>query len=380
MTWVAAAVIGGAVIGGVASNAAAEKQAGAAKEAAGASSAAARYQSDIQKQIYEQQRADQAPWRATGTGALNQLAMMMGVVPAEGISGVGAPKVYSSADLLVGPEMRPNAELYAKDPEYRKAYDSLQKSISYVTAGGSLSDPERYQKYAGNILPKLQGLIDLEKLNERMSALNEQQRAASPNADPTQNPLFGSLARNFSMADFETDPGYAFRQQQGQQAIERGAAARGGLLSGAALKAAQSFGQDLASQEYGNAYNRFQSNQANQYNRLASLAGVGQTANNALAQAGSQFANAMTGISQANAANQGNALLAAGQARASGYAGIGNAIGGAVENLPQQQQQGYQIPQGYQLGTGALGNQYAMSQGYQPLDYGTYNAMGGYYD
>lgn len=142
----------------------------------------------------------------------------------------------------------------------------------------------------------------------------------------------GDLMRSFSMADYEADPGYAFRQAEGMKAIERSAAARGGALSGGALRGIQRFGQGLASEEYGRAFDRFQVNQGNRFNRLASLAGVGQTANAALGQAGSNYANAITGISQANATNQGNAILAAGNARASGYAGMGNAIASAPTN------------------------------------------------
>lgn len=144
----------------------------------------------------------------------------------------------------------------------------------------------------------------------------------------------GELLRSFTMADFEADPGYAFRQAEGMRAIERSAAARGGALSGGALRATQRFGQGLASEEYGNAFNRYQTNQTNQFNRLASLAGVGQQANAALQQAGAGYANAITGISQADATNQGNAILAAGNARASGYLGVGNAIGNALAAYP----------------------------------------------
>lgn len=222
MSWVAAAVVGGAAIGAGASYFASKSQADAARDAAEASSEAARYQADIQKQIYDQTRGDQTPWREAGAGALSQL-----------------------------------------------------------TAG------------------------------------------TAPNGD---------LMRSFSMADYEADPGYAFRQAEGMKAIERSAAARGGALSGGALRGIQRFGQGLASEEYGNAFNRYQTNQTNRFNRLASVAGVGQTANAALGQAGSNYANAITGISQADATNQGNAILAAGNARASGYAGIGNSLAGAPTN------------------------------------------------
>jgi len=70
------------------------------------------------------------------------------------------------------------------------------------------------------------------------------------------------------MADFQADPGYAFRMTEGLKALDRQAAARGGLISGAALKASQGYGQDLASQEYMNAFNRFQTNRTNLLNPL----------------------------------------------------------------------------------------------------------------
>jgi hypothetical protein len=98
------------------------------------------------------------------------------------------------------------------------------------------------------------------------------------------------------------------------------------------MRGIERYGQGLASEEYGNAFNRYQTQQGNRFNRLAGLAGVGQTANAATGQAGSNYANAVAGISQANATNQGNAILAAGNARASGYAGMGNAIGSAPTN------------------------------------------------
>jgi len=119
----------------------------------------------------------------------------------------------------------------------------------------------------------------------------------------------------FGMDQFQADPGYAFRFSQGQKALERSAAARGGLISGNTGGALQRFGQDMASQEYQNAYNRA----LNQYNTTAALAGIGQTSVNQLGAAGQNYA---TGA--------GEALGAGAQARASGYMGAANAIGGGV--------------------------------------------------
>jgi hypothetical protein len=69
-------------------------------------------------------------------------------------------------------------------------------------------------------------------------------------------PGFGKYATaEFTPSMFQTDPGYAFRMSEGMKALERSAAARGGLLSGATLKGTQRYGQDLASQEFQNAFN-----------------------------------------------------------------------------------------------------------------------------
>jgi hypothetical protein len=106
---------------------------------------------------------------------------------------------------------------------------------------------------------------------------------------------------------------------EGQKALDRQAAARGGLISGGALKAAQRYGQEMGSQEYTNAFNRYQTERAAKLNPLQSLAGVGQTAVNQLGAAGQNYA---TGA--------GEALGAGAQARASGYIGGANAISGGV--------------------------------------------------
>lgn len=119
----------------------------------------------------------------------------------------------------------------------------------------------------------------------------------------------------FGMDQFTADPGYAFRLSEGQKALDRQAAARGGLISGSALKAASRYGQEMGSQEYMNAFNRYQTERTARLGPLQSLAGVGQTSVNQLAAAGQNYATAA-----------GEAIGAAGQARASGYVGQANAI------------------------------------------------------
>jgi hypothetical protein len=119
----------------------------------------------------------------------------------------------------------------------------------------------------------------------------------------------------FGMGEFQADPGYAFRLSEGQKALDRQAAARGGLISGGALKAAQRYGQEMGSQEYTNAFNRYQTERQARLNPLQSLAGVGQTSVSQLGQAG-----------QTMATNVGEANAQAAQARASGYMGGVNAL------------------------------------------------------
>lgn len=148
---------------------------------------------------------------------------------------------------------------------------------------------------------------------ERNIELNAPFREAGVNALNKLVPL--TEYKDFGMDQFQADPGYAFRMSEGMKGLERSAAARGGLLSGATLKGIQRYGQDLASQEFQNAFNRYGIERERRLAPLQSLAGVGQTSANTLGQAGTQFANTMgnIGMKQANVA--GNAAMS----RASAY-------------------------------------------------------------
>jgi hypothetical protein len=131
----------------------------------------------------------------------------------------------------------------------------------------------------------------------------------------------GEFNRNFTLSDFTKDPGYQFRMDQGQQGLERSAAARGGLLNGGTLKALSRYGQDYASGEYNNAYSRFNNDQSTRFNRLSTVAGLGQTANNVTSQLGAQTASSI-----------GNNITSAGAASAAGTVGAANAWTGAMNN------------------------------------------------
>lgn len=116
----------------------------------------------------------------------------------------------------------------------------------------------------------------------------------------------GYFNQTYTGQDIYSDPSYQFRLQQGQNAIQSSAAAQGGLLSGATLKALQNYGQESASQEYSNAYNRFNADQTNRYNRLSNLVGIGQNAAAQVGNAGAQTSQAIANNTMAGA----NALAA----------------------------------------------------------------------
>lgn len=110
---------------------------------------------------------------------------------------------------------------------------------------------------------------------------------------------------------FRTDPGFTFRRSEGQKAINRSLAAKGGALSGAGVKAGMRFADNLAEQEF-----------TNYFNRLTGIAGVG-------GNAASASASAVT----ANARGEADAEMAAGRARQSGYDALGRGISGGINNI-----------------------------------------------
>lgn len=131
----------------------------------------------------------------------------------------------------------------------------------------------------------------------------------------------GDFNRDFTLADFNADPGLQFRMNQGRDAVEGSAAARGGLLSGGTLKALTNYGQEFGSQEYGKAYDRFNNNMTTRFNRLSSVAGNGQTATTNTAQMG------------AAATESGNQTrMQSANATASGIMGAGNSLTSGINS------------------------------------------------
>lgn len=168
-------------------------------------------------------------------------------------------------------------------------------------------------------------------------------------SDLMQNGGFPSWDKTFQAPTAEEarqTPGYQFAMDQGQQAVQNSAAARGGLLSGNAVTAAQKYGQGLADtnyqqvynnalQQYQQGYNQFQNNQANQFNRLSTLAGTGQVAANTLGQEGQSVAGNVSTLALTGGAQQAQQINNAAAATASGYSGATNAFTGGINNISQ---------------------------------------------
>ena len=156
--------------------------------------------------------------------------------------------------------------------------------------------------------------------NEQFQQTRQDQMPWLKAGEGALNKLIGAVDyQKFGMDQFQQDPGYAFRLSEGQKALDRSAAARGGLISGGALRAAQRYGQDMGSQEYQNAFNRYQTERNAMLNPLQSLAGVGQTTATNLGTMGA-----------ANAANVGNLITGGAAAEAAGRVGQANAITGGL--------------------------------------------------
>ena len=200
----------------------------------------------------------------------------------------------------------------------------MSKVIGAITGSNS-------QAKAANNAANLQYRASTEASKIQKDMYDQTRKDLMPYADAGKislSQLMGQMGPNgyfnqtYTGQDIYDDPSYQFRLQQGQDAIQSSAAAKGGLLTGATLKALQNYGQDAASQEYSNAYNRFNADQTNQYNRLSNLVGLGQNAAAQQGNAGMQTAQAVA-----------NNTMAGANARAAGQITQGNIKAGNMQQL-----------------------------------------------
>lgn len=275
--------------------------------------------------------------RAAGTiGAMNNPGRA-GVTSTAG-TGPGGSDMGWFSDVMKdfgvskGDLIRAGIDLYGgyRSAEATKEAAQMQANAAQQAATIGSQTADRQMELAREIFNQ-QAALNEPFRQGGINALNRMQDLLGLSSN-RKAPGYGSLARNFTMADFQADPSYAFRMREGLKALDRQAAARGGLISGGALKAAQAYGQDLASQEYMNAFNRFQTNRTNLLNPLQAMSGTGQTAANTLTTAGQNMGTNVSNAMGTSGAAQIGGVTGAADARASGYLGAQESWNKAITN------------------------------------------------
>lgn len=278
------AIAGAAVIGAGASVYAANQQAGAARAGANAATNENSRQFDLV-------RSDTAAQRQLGTGATNLLSRLYGLPTYD------RAQAAAQADVLVGDQYLPAGTTTTSVGNGWYDVMNGDTRLGTLRPGGSNG---RFIGADG---------LDIPNFAAQLSA---QRQAANPASTPAgATPDFNSF--------FET-PDYQFNKQQSQQALDRSLLARGRGLSGAGVKEGERLASGLASQQFGDTFNR-----------LSTLAGIGSAATNLSANAGLQTASNNSNILM-NAANQ------RGSAYANGAAGVSDAVTGGISNYMFLQQ------------------------------------------
>lgn len=261
--------IAGGLLGGMGANKAAKKAANIAQS-----------QQYTDMLLNERAYEDTQPYRDIGSASANRLALLLGLGPLPAVQRRYVPMNFN--DPFFNQTAAPYLGFGTGNPlqQGRGSTSSGQFPIGDVSMAGNPA----YSSVSGGGGTGAGGEMSPEDIQAwQQAALNL----------------------------FQTDPGYQFRQEEGQKAIERGAAARGGLYSGAAMKALDRYGEGLAAQEYDN-----------YIKRLMATAGFGQPATDASIKAGLGF----------GALGQ-EAGLAAGNARGSGYANQASAMNSGITGL-----------------------------------------------
>jgi hypothetical protein len=286
----------GAIIGGGMSLLGAGQQASAATDAAQTQANAQMQAAQIGQQEFNTITAQEQPFMQAGYGAQNQLNYLLGIGNPQGGYGTqggataapgatGMPVQYGGATGVMGPG--------ASGPGARFADGGLM--------GANASGP-----------------------GARLGAVGGGQGYVPPGAPPRPGGggSFGSLLQPFS-ADMmkQYSPAYNFQLQQGQQGTLNSANTSGSALAPAAQQALMSYNQNYANTAFQNAFNQYQTQQGNIYNRLSGVAQLGQNAAANLGSQGTQLAG-----------NIGQSVASAGAAQAAGTVGAANAISGGIQS------------------------------------------------
>lgn len=309
---------GASVAGGLLSGGGGGSAGAASNNATNAQLQGVREANALQKYMYDTTRADNAPGRAAQAGAFGALSTGLGLGGYSGGPSGGGGSDYA-AYVRNSPDLAAEyARVSAPDGPFPNMPIEQFGQEHYTTFG----QPE------GRTLP----------------AISSQGGQASVGGITP-----GMFSQKFADTEFRADPGYQFRLTEGINALDRSAAARGGIGSGGTLKALTRYAQGTADQTYNDAFNRFNTENTNIFNRYSNVAGLGQTATNQTGAAGQNYAN-----------NAGQNVLAGANAQANNIAN---------QAYLRSQQQGNWLTQAQNL-LGQVGNNAANSNIPQPSPYG----------
>jgi len=304
--WITAAVLGAgalSTVGGIISGKKAAKAQGRATDAA----------LQLQREMFDQTREDLQPFIGAGSNALAALEFDLGL--------------RTDAPSITPDVFRPEVERVGRFQVGEKDFNTRAAARQYIQgeieAGKMPAITLKRDENGRWVLPDGQ---TFRRENRARNALADQRQGrvvSNDNVFRVGNNRFATEAQAQRVADrrfarnggelyggYETSPGYNFRLQEGVDAIDASAGARGGLKSGATLKRLTQFGQDFATSDY-----------ANSLQRLFALAGSGQSAAGGAGNAGANFAQQGS-----------NALLTAGQARADAAINTANQFNNFLSN------------------------------------------------
>ena len=289
MSAVATAIVGSAVIGGYVSSQASKSAASTQAHAADSAAAAQLAQFNT---INDQQ----APYRNSGYSALNALNTYLGIAPPNPQAPEQTQSNFDAAAYMAAnPDVASNKK-YGSDAWGHYVKYGQGEGRAFTGTDAYKTQYTDYQKQ-----------LDLVK-------------SGSYKADPT----YGQFTHQFNANDLNANlaPNYQFMLDQGLGQTKNLANSTGGLIGGNALQGINTFSQNYAKNAYQDAFNNYTANQTNIFNRLASIAGLGQTSLNTTANAGT---------AATNSAN--NYLTSAAAANAAGTVGQANAISSGVNTL-----------------------------------------------
>lgn len=326
MPWGAAAAAVASVAGAAISSSSSAAASGKAAKAQQTAAAQAASQTEQQQ---EQTRADQLPHINSGNAAANQLSYLLGLTPQgsnnQGMLGSTGTDAASTLPSNIASAIK---SFTSKSPNL--AYpDGTNSFVNHTASQLASESPDQYASELASLgLPSDTPQSTFANALSGTSGTGTTANNGYGDTVNTDTGAYGSLTHNFDATDFANnmDPAYAWDVQQGQDALQRTQSANGGLLSGASAKAISDYTQNQASNEYQNAYDRYNTNQTNLYNRLAGVSGTGMQGASDVASNGTTAAN-----------NASNLITGAGTAQGAGITGQANAgnagIAGVVQSL-----------------------------------------------